>query len=250
MTTDVAAVSLPWPALRFSAEAAISEVRFEGQVLCHVVDGALEDPLAWRAYAAASRASFVDAAHNAFPGPELRLPGPVSAPLGRYFDERFRARFGGRRTERFYARLSMVARAPEALQPWQWQPHVDQLATRADQVVAASVLYLFDDPALGGTAFYRPKRPVPELMAMIEDSGRMPAAEFSTRYGVAPGYLVESNAWFEKVASVPARFNRLIVYSGTVFHSGEIAHPHRLSDDPRHGRLTINGFFTCRRKAS
>ncbi|MFY8123555.1 MAG: DUF6445 family protein [Silanimonas sp.] len=41
----------------------------------------------------------------------------------------------------------------------------------------------------------------------------------------------------------------MIVYSGTVFHSGEIAHPERLSDDPAIGRLTINGFFTCRRRA-
>ncbi len=239
----------PWPALRFSPKAESRVLAVDGVPICHVVDGALENPEAWRAFAVAARGAFLDAPHNAFPGPELRLPVPVAAGLGQYFDERFRASFDGRRTERFYARLSMVTRAPEALMPWQWQPHVDQLATLPEQSVVASVLYLFDDPALGGTAFYRPRRPLAELLSMIEDSSRLPSAEFSAKHGVAPGYLTGSNDWFEKIASVPAAYNRLIVYSGTVFHSGDIAHPERLSDDPAAGRLTINGFFTCRRRA-
>lgn len=243
------AVSLHWPGLRFSPRAEARVLTVDGRPLCHVVDGALENPGEWRDFASAARNAFADAPHNAFPGPELRLPDPSVAGLGTYFDERFRASFDGRRTERFYARLSMVTRAPEALMPWQWQPHVDQLSTAPDQVVAASVLYLFDDPTLGGTAFYQPRRPAAELLPMIEDSARLPPEEFSARYGVAPGYMTSSNDWFEKVASVPAAFNRLIVYSGTVFHSGDIAHPERLDDDPATGRLTINGFFVCRRRA-
>lgn len=239
-----------WPALRFSPRAESRLLAVDGRPICHVVDGALDNPAEWRAFAVAARAAFADAPHNAFPGPELRLPDDVAAGLGDYFDQRFRASFEGRRTERFHARLSMAARAPADLQPWQWQPHVDQLATAPGQVVAASVLYLFDDPALGGTAFYRPRRPAPDTLAMIEDSGRLPPADFSAKHGVVPGYLVESNAWFEKVARVPAAFNRLIVYSGTLFHSGDIAHPERLSLDPAVGRLTLNGFFTCRRRAA
>lgn len=243
------AAPLPWPALRFSAGAEASLLAIDGVPLCHVIDGALENPEAWRAFAVAARAAFRDAPHNAFPGPELRLPDAVASGLGTYFDERFRASFDGRRTERFYARLSMVTRTPAQLLPWQWQPHVDQLSAAPEQSVAASVLYLFDDPTLGGTAFYRPKRPANELLPMIDDAARLSPAEFSAKHDVAPGYLVGSNAWFEKVASVPAAFNRLIIYSGTVFHSGEIAAPERLSDDPATGRLTLNGFFTCRRRA-
>jgi hypothetical protein len=238
-----------WPLLRFSPQAEVRVLAVDGQPLCHVVDGALQNPGEWRTFAVESRDAFRDAPHNAFPGPELRLPEPSAAGLGAYFDERFRASFDGRRTERFYARLSMVTRAPGQLMPWQWQPHVDQLATAPDQSVAASVLYLFDDPSLGGTAFYRPKRPAAELLPMIDDASRLPPAEFSAKHGVAPGYLTGSNDWFEKIASVPAAYNRLIVYSGTVFHSGDIAQPERLTDDPATGRLTINGFFTCRRRA-
>jgi hypothetical protein len=62
--------------------------------------------------------------------------------------------------------------------------------------------------------------------------------------------MTASNAFFEKVATVPARWNRMIFYTGTIFHSGEIVHPQLLSDDPRTGRLTLNGFFTCRRSVA
>ena len=243
------AAALRWPPLRFSTTAEVRVLAVDGVPLCHVVDGALQDPGAWRAFAIAARGAFADAPHNAFPGPELRLPGRVAAGLGQYFDERFRASFDGRRTERFYARLSMVTRTPAQLMPWQWQPHVDQLATSPDQSVAASVLYLFDDPTLGGTAFYRPRRPAADTRAMVQDASQLTPDEFSAKHGVAQGYQVESNAWFEKVASVPAEYNRLIVYSGTVFHIGDIAAPERLSGDPATGRLTLNGFFTCRRRA-
>lgn len=240
---------MEWPQLQLASRPRIETLAVDGQPVCHVVDGALANPEQWRAFSAASRQAFSDAPHNAFPGPELRLPEPVSAGLAQFFDEHLRRSFDARRTERMYARLSMVNRKPEALQPWQWQPHVDQLQTAPGQCVAASVLYLFEDESLGGTSFYRPKRAAEDTLAMIEESANLSAEDFSRKHGVTPGYMTESNAWYEKVASVPARWNRLIVYSGTVFHSGEIAHPEKLSDDPLTGRLTLNGFFTCRRNA-
>jgi len=61
--------------------------------------------------------------------------------------------------------------------------------------------------------------------------------------------MIGSNRYFDRVASVPARWNRLIFYDGSLLHSGDIAAPDRLSADPQLGRLTLNGFFTCRRNA-
>ena len=84
-------------------------------------------------------------------------------------------------------------------------------------------------------------------LPLIVDAGRMDAETFRARYGIETGYITASNAWFEKIATVPARYNRIIFYEGTLFHSGEIAHPELLSRDPRAGRLSLNGFFTCRR---
>ena len=67
------------------------------------------------------------------------------------------------------------------------------------------------------------------------------------RYDMQPGYLYESNRYFERVAGVPAKWNRLIFYDGGVLHSGDIREPEKMSPDPRAGRLTLNGFFTSRR---
>ena len=75
----------------------------------------------------------------------------------------------------------------------------------------------------------------------------MPRRRFHAETGIARGYMCGSNAWFERVLSVEPRWNRMIVYPGTVLHSGDIASPRLLSDDPRQGRLTINGFFACTR---
>lgn len=214
---------------------------------CVVIDDALRAPQAWREYATAARADFVERPGNAFPGPELALPDTVAAALDVLVARELRAGFGIRRTLHAQARLSLVARAPQALAPRQWFCHIDSLQVEPGQALLASVLYLFDDPALGGTAFYRPLRPPAEIAALIQDSAHLPALEFGARHGIAAGYMTASNRWFAKLASIPARYNRLIVYPGTVFHCGEITAPERLSDDPACGRLTLNGFFTCRR---
>ena len=75
----------------------------------------------------------------------------------------------------------------------------------------------------------------------------MPPEVFAAQYGVRAGYMTQGNAWFEKLLAVPPRFNRAVFYSGAIFHAGDILAPERLSADPRRGRLTLNGFFTCRR---
>jgi hypothetical protein len=50
--------------------------------------------------------------------------------------------------------------------------------------------------------------------------------------------------------AVPAAFNRAVFYDGGHFHSSHITQPEKLGADPAHGRLTLNGFFICRRSAS
>ena len=212
---------------------------------CLVIDDALLAPERLRAFAIEHRTRFAMAAHNAFPGLELRMPAAFDATLDQFFGAHLRGRLGARRTLRMYSRLSMVTLPPERLGPAQWICHRDRLQTAPGQRVAASVLYLFDDAALGGTAFYRPRVDAGAVEAIVQASVALPADAFAARFGVAPGYMTAGNAYFEKVAAVPARFNRLIVYDGDAFHSGEIAAPARLSNDPARGRLTLNGFWTC-----
>ncbi|MDQ3287772.1 MAG: DUF6445 family protein [Pseudomonadota bacterium] len=214
---------------------------------CYVIDDALREPQRWVDEAASRFVDFDDSPHNVYPGPELRMPDEISAQLDHYFALHMRGRLGARRTLRMYSRLSLATRAPQQLRPMQWLCHVDRLEVEPGQCLAASVLYLFKDPALGGTSFYAPRRPLPEIARLIQASATLPAEEFTARHGVRPGYMTRSNEWFEKLATVPARWNRLIFYDGGLFHSGEITSPEKLLPDPRAGRLTLNGFFICRR---
>jgi len=58
-----------------------------------------------------------------------------------------------------------------------------------------------------------------------------------------PGrYMTESNEIAELLCTIPARFNRLVFYSGIVPHSAAITAPELLSNDIRAGRLTLNLF--------
>lgn len=217
---------------------------------CHVIDDALLEPEALVELAMRERARFAKAPHNAYPGIELRMPDAFSTRLDDFFRLHLRARLGARRTLRMYSRLSLVTLPPSALEPRQCICHRDRLMTEPGQVALASVLYLFRDETLGGTSFYVPRRGVRETEELLLDSGRLPMDEFTRRYGVPQAYLHDSNDWFERVLQVPARWNRMIFYDGSMFHSGDIVAPERLSDDPRSGRLSLNGFFTCSRAAA
>lgn len=231
----------------FNADPKIQAVAITPRQTCYVIDDALADPDALVELAVAQRAGFADLPGNAFPGPELVLAAARTDQVRAFFDRHVRALLGGETTLQATARLSLVTRAPDQLQPRQCICHVDRLDLAPGQLATAAVLYLFDDPALGGTAFYMPKRPMPEVLALFRDAATMDATRFEARHGIARGYMTGSNRWFRKVGSVPARRNRMIFYSGTMLHSGEIRHPERLDPDPRRGRLTLNAFLTCAR---
>ena len=236
------------PPLRFNRLPRVTEVLLGGRT-CLVFDGVLADPEAWVDFAATHASHFVESTANAYPGPELPLPIATTEALDGFFAQHARREMDGRRTLRAHARMSIATRRPAALLPRQWLCHVDRLDAVPGETIAASVLYLFDDPALGGTAFFRPRRPLPEIAALVQDSSRLTPHAFEERSGLTAGYMTASNPWFERIAAVPARFNRLIVYPGSIFHGADIREPERLDPDPRKGRLTMNGFFVCRRKS-
>jgi hypothetical protein len=82
---------------------------------------------------------------------------------------------------------------------------------------------------------------------LLEDAARLDATSFGARHGLPRQYPAASTAWFEHVLTVPPRWNRLIVYPGTIFHSSHLPEPMRLRADPGTGRLTLNGFFAYTR---
>ena len=233
----------------FNPAARLSVVPIAPGELCIVVDQALANPEGLVDWASVQEFRPVEGFH--YPGVALDAPAEVCARVGDYFAERVRGRLGGRRTLSMTVRLSLVTLSPEQLRPTQWQCHRDRPGpTPYDLRFPAMVAYLFRDPGLGGTSFYRPLISEEEIGRMIADASRMDGAEFGARYGVEAGYMNGSNRHFERLAQIPAAWNRMLFYDGNLFHSGDIAAPAGLSLDPRRGRLTLNGFFTCRRVAS
>jgi hypothetical protein len=220
-----------------------------GEGVCFVVDDALQDPGALRDFAAGQRARFAQAPFNAYPGIEMGLTGPIENALGEFFDRHLRSLLGGRRRVRMNCRLAMTTTPPDELQPRQCIPHRDSAWIQPQHVACASVLYLFDDPALGGTSFYRPRQDANATARLVHDSSTLAANEFGAKYGIGATYPSGTTRYFEHLASVPARFNRMIFYDGRLFHSGDIHDARALGDDPRTGRLTLNGFYTCTAKA-
>ncbi len=144
----------------------------------------------------------------------------------------------------------MVTLPPQILRPYQWFCHRDSMNIPPGQSIQASVLYLFKNEDLGGTSFYEPAQSEKEISQLFRDANTLPAAAFTNKYAIESGYMLDSNRYFCKIGSVPAKWNRLIFYDGSILHSGDIRSPDKLSDDPREGRLSFNGFFTSRRNAA
>jgi hypothetical protein len=214
---------------------------------CVVVDDALLDPQAAIDAAAAQR---FEAPPYPYPGLVSEAPPSVTTRIADFFATQVRGHLGVRRTLDLTVRWSIVCTPEDRLDPRQWQCHRDRVTQEdGDILFAASVLYLFRDPALGGTSFYVPRQSAAETDRLQADSQTLDAAAFAARWGVRPGYMDGSNAYFERVARIPAQWNRMIFYDGGMFHSADVDAPDRLDADPRRGRLTLNSFFTCKRVA-
>jgi hypothetical protein len=234
----------------FNPRPRIERMPLGGGQFCYVIDDALLEPERFVEWSAAHGDAFRLVDYNAYPGNFLMMPAPIGDALQDFFVRHIRAFFDARRIVKMHCRLAMVTLPPQALRPYQWLCHTDRSGLDLAQSIQASVLYLFKDAGLGGTSFYAPARSVDETAQLFADSAALSSEAFSERYGIQPGYIHGSNDYFTCIGSVPARWNRLIFYDGSLLHSGDIPAPEKLSVDPRIGRLTFNGFFVCRRNAA
>jgi hypothetical protein len=231
----------------FNPEAEVRVVDFDERRFCIVIDDALLDPEALVADVAARHEAFRPVDFSAYPGVHLPAPAPLAAQLEELFSRQIRRRFDARRCLHTQCRFSMITLPAAVLKPYQWLCHVDDVEIAADRSMQACVLYLFRDVRLGGTSFYDLNRPPAEIAALFKDARHLDAVEFRERHGIRPGYQHQGNEYFRLLGTVEARWNRLIFYDGGMLHAADIVEDARLSDDPRTGRLTLNGFFTCRR---
>ncbi len=214
-----------------------------------VVDDVLDHPERLVALAQAVRAEFVQVPGNPFPGQQLRMDDAFSAQLDDFFRLHIRGLLDSRRSLQMFSRLSRVTLPPDQLDARQRICHRDSAGVDPRNTISASVLYLFEDVSLGGTVFFAPRGSPQETQTLVHDASALDSAHFQIKYGWPASYMTHSNMYFKVIGRVSAKPNRIIFYDGNIFHSSDISHPEKLCAPSSVGRLTINGFFTCTRKA-
>lgn len=138
------------------------------------------------------------------------------------------------------ASFSIVSTAPDSLTPPQRAPHFDT----TDQKHLALLHYLRVPPG-SGTAFYRQRST--SIERVTEDNLELFIRTAKTEAALLPpgsGYIAGSDSFFQQIGAVEAVPDRLIIYQGSLLHSGIIPQGTNFSTDPREGRLTANLFVS------
>jgi hypothetical protein len=240
---------MPEPLVIFNPNPRIQEIRLTRQISCLVIDDAVLHPGRLVALAVQHRDKLRSSPFNAYPGVLFPTPDEISMRLNEFFMLHIRKLIGARRTLRMHSRLSMVTTPPEQLEARQIICHRDSQNVPANQCIVASVLYLFHDVSLGGTSFFLAKKSAHETALFVHDSSTLAVDAFCAKHNIKRAYFTNSHEFFEKIGTIPAKFNRMIFYDGNIFHTGDIAAPEKMHRDPEVGRLSLNGFFTCTRHA-
>ena len=136
------------------------------------------------------------------------------------------------------ASFSMVTAKPSELREAQRAPHFDS----TDQKYFA-LLHYMRVPDGTGTAFYRQRstgieRVTEANIARFVTTAEREAAMLPTD----SGYIHGSNEFFEQIGAVEGVADRLVIYQGSLLHSGIIPPDMNFSEDPTAGRLTANIF--------
>ena len=238
--------SPPALALRLNPEPKIETVRLSDGLTVFVIDDFLANPDEVVGQLEAATPHFKSQPGHPYPGPQLPLPEAASTELDAYFQRHCRALLGIGQPAGMYARFSRVTQDAATLDPRQRICHRDDSGLEPGQGIGALVHYLFRDEQLGGTVFFRPLMPEAETRQFRNDANTLDGAAFEARYGIAPGYMTQSNRYFEVIGRVPARWNRAVVYNGSIFHSGDIRWSQTAGYASGMGRLTLNAFFKAR----
>lgn len=135
--------------------------------------------------------------------------------------------------------FSLTTTAPGELGLLQRTPHFDASTPH----YMAALLYLCDETH-GGTGFYRHNATGSQRITAANRERYLDVyhAEVNRRQPPAR-YFDRSDERFTLLGMMPARFNRLVVYPGSLLHSACINPARSLSRDPRQGRLTVNTFY-------
>ncbi len=235
------------PRIRINTDASIRRVAISEDQHCVIVDDFLRDPHVLVDIAAHQADAFL-MPERKYPGLLLGLDDDVMTDIYRFIRSKMTKHFpflrGGLKMWTF---LSKVTLQPDELAIGQRRCHTDP-NVGPDRKNYAALIYLFENEELGGTNFFHYLKKF-ELLKTVEamdledpDKAMTVLLENFPTYRKPARYMTESNEIAELLCTIPARFNRLIFYSGQIPHSAAITAPELLSKDFRKGRLTLNIF--------
>lgn len=209
-----------------------------------VIDDFLEDPQAM--VECAAQGSFEPcpgmADHKGYPGVRSRAPIDYSHNITELLDPLIKVNFGvpeALDAKKSVCWFSLTTVPPQALGPLQRTPHFDASTPHH----MAALLYLCNDEH-GGTAFYRHN--ATGLQRITADNRERYLDTYYDEINArrpAQRYFDRSDDRFTLLGAIPARFNRMVVYPGSLLHSACINPALSIDSDPRAGRLTVNSFF-------
>ncbi|HWU49059.1 MAG TPA: DUF6445 family protein [Asticcacaulis sp.] len=146
--------------------------------------------------------------------------------------------YGVSRYDILDAGFSLVTTPPDALAPLQTIPHFDH-----HEADGFAILHYLSKRPGGGTAFYRHETSGFETLSEDRLDAYAQARQRDLEsMGVPQGYHRGDRNGFVELASVEARYNRAVIYPGSLLHSAFLPDNFNFSPDPRLGRLTGNIF--------
>ncbi|MFZ6801459.1 DUF6445 family protein [Undibacterium sp. Di24W] len=182
------------------------------------------------------------AEHKGYPGIRAQAPENYSGNITTFLEPLIKAHF--KVPEPLELRKSICAFSlttmPSAeLGPLQRTPHFDSSTPHH----MAVLLYLCNEKH-GGTGFYRHKA---TGLQQITEANRehyldVYYQEINSRRP-AQRYFDNSNEYFTFLGMIPAKFNRLVIYRGSLLHTACINPAISIDARPDSGRLTVNTFY-------
>ncbi len=234
------------PGIRINTDASIRRETISGDQYCVIVDDFLKDPHELVEFAGQHAGKF-SKPESGYPGQQFHVNDAAMTDIYAFIRSKMTKHFpffrGGMN---LWALLSMVTMQTDELPNLQRICHTDPIPS-PDRKIYAALVYLFENEGLGGTGFYRYKdRELVWKAAAIESEDSIKGLAFLQKkfptFRKPARYMTGSNEIAELLCTIPARFNRMVFYSGDVPHSGAITAPELLSKDFRKGRLTLNIF--------
>jgi len=177
-----------------------------------------------------------------YPGIRAKAPGDYSLNLTALLEPLIKANFDVPQQlplRKSMCAFSLTTMPPEELGPLQRTPHFDA----STPYHIAVLLYLCDEHH-GGTGFYRHNATGLQQITAATREHYLDAYYKEINAEVpAQRYFDDSTNHFTFLGMIPAKFNRLVVYKGSLLHSACVNPALGLESDPLKGRLTVNTFY-------